>query len=162
MLFQAFFTRTALFVAVFFAVVRFAYGCASLALRTNADDTFLASQVFLALSKLSERHTRFRAFASFPDASKRLQSQSGQFHASLRTYPPLAGAGVVSRGAASAPRRRAISDGRQPRSWKLRARGHPGGPAGVFCHARLGRGRCVRLADSRLKFLGAEKTAYEL
>ena len=46
--------------------MRFGYGCASLALRTTLDDTFMASQVFLPRCCCSHRHTRFREFASIP------------------------------------------------------------------------------------------------
>ena len=63
---QAFFTRTALFVADFLQSCVFGYDCASLALRTAAEETFMASPVFLEVLRLSERHTRFREFASIP------------------------------------------------------------------------------------------------
>ena len=52
--------------------------------------------------------------------------------------------------------------GGQPRESKLWARGRPGCPVEVFYCIRLRGGLLIRLADSQLKFLNAEKMPGEL
>ena len=86
-----------------------------------------------------------------------LQSQSGLFHASLRSYPPLRGTLGISRGVGSAPRRRAISDGRAASESKLRARGRPGVLASAP-QPRLGPLSSIRSAD--LKNSHAKSTGH--
>ena len=123
--------------------------------------TFFASLFFLPASSCSHRHTRFREFASIPGrvyACSRSPGSSTRLRAVIHLCEGQGG----PRAAWARSARAASYDGCVASELKLRVRGRPAGPAGVFCHAGLGRGRRVRLTETRLKFLFAENTEVEL
>ena len=144
------------FRAVFCSRALFGYCCACLALQLPLSTGFCFPSFFGLLS-CSHRHTRFLANASIPGrvyasavAVRALPCVSAQLSTSAR-----AGGCLARRG--SAPRVHASSDWRAAAGVELRTRGRPGGPAEVFCDARLDGGLPFRLADSQLNFFKRRK-----
>ena len=150
MLFQAFFSGLRSFVAVFCSRALFGYGCASLALRTTAEDTFMASQFFWPCSTALTDILDSANLPPFLDVStptvavRALARVSAQLSTSARGRGSLA-----RRGLGSAPT--GHSDGWAASGVKLRARGRSrGSREGILLH-QVARRLLIRLADSQLK-----------
>ena len=146
MLFQAFFARTAFPFEQSLQSSRVRLLLRLFSAANYAEETFMASPVFLAWCSVRGDILDSANLPPFLDVStpavavRALARVSAQLSTPARDRGDLALRGL-------GPRGRASSDGWAASGVKLRARGRPGCPAELFCCIRLRRGVLVRLAD---------------